>query len=948
MQTIALILKRNELTNYSTSTSFNEEIEGNLNRFIALRMKLMYKKKLVLVVVLIISGLVLAHFTTSERKVDFSTDVKPIINKKCIICHGGVRAKSGFSLLFREEALAKTESGKPAIIPGDPDASELMRRITADDPEERMPYKHDPLSKEEISIFRRWIKQGAKWGDHWAYLPVKKQEVPDVSGDWIINDVDRFIYQKLDEHEIEPSPMADKATLLRRVSLDLVGMYPSDAIAKRFLEDNSNTAYETLVDSLLASPRYGERWATMWLDLARYADSKGYEADRERQIWKYRDWVIKAFNEDKPYDLFLKEQLAGDMLSDPTDAQYVATAFSRNSMTNDEGGTDNEEFRLAAVLDRVNTTWDAVLGTTFGCVQCHSHPYDPFKHEDYYKFAAYFNNTRDEDQFPEYPFLRTFNDTLKEQLEKLTLWVKQQSNEKAAADLKLFLRTTQPAVYGSATDSIKNGYIDGNNGPLALHNHGSFRMKNMDLNGKELLIFKYVMAKRGAVLAVHLDSPSGPVIGKTVIPFNKDMTLAMFPVKTDNQVHDVYITYDNPSLRSKDEDRIHFEWLAFARDLPGKGTPAYEENKKLFWQLLTTPQQTVPVLVENPQSFHRKTFVFEKGNRFTPGKEVQPGVPKSLSAAMPASAPPNRMGMVMWMTDKRNPLVSRTIVNRLWEQLFGVGIVETLEDMGTQGTLPSHPELLDHYSWKMMNDYKWSMKRLLKEFVMSATYRQESKVREDLQDKDPDNRYYARAPRLRLPAEQIRDQDLCISGKISTKMFGPGVMPWQPQGIWSTPYNSESWETSKGDDHYRRSIYTFWKRTAGYPSMITFDAASRIVCTPRRIRTNTPLQALVTLNDSVYVDLAGHFAERMAHDGGNDIKSRVAKGYEIMLYKKIPQQKLDVFVNLYERALDQYKKDDISANAFTQSKSKDLYAEKAALKLVANAMLNIDEVITKN
>jgi hypothetical protein len=287
-------------------------------------------------------------------------------------------------------------------------------------------------------------------------------------------------------------------------------------------------------------------------------------------------------------------------------------------------------------------------------------------------------------------------------------------------------------------------------------------------------------------------------------------------------------------------------------------------------------------------------------------------------------------------------------VNRLWEQLFGVGIVETLEDMGTQGTLPSHPELLDHYSWKMMNDYKWSMKRLLKEFVMSATYRQESKVREDLQDKDPDNRYYARAPRLRLPAEQIRDQDLCISGKISTKMFGPGVMPWQPQGIWSTPYNSESWETSKGDDHYRRSIYTFWKRTAGYPSMITFDAASRIVCTPRRIRTNTPLQALVTLNDSVYVDLAGHFAERMAHDGGNDIKSRVAKGYEIMLYKKIPQQKLDVFVNLYERALDQYKKDDISANAFTQSKSKDLYAEKAALKLVANAMLNIDEVITKN
>ena len=913
-------------------------------------MKLMNKKKLLFIAMLVACGFVLVHFTTSEKQVDFSADVKPILNKKCITCHGGVRAKSGFSVLFRDEALAKTESGKPAIIPGDPDGSELMRRISIDDPEERMPYKHEPLSKEEISIFRRWIKQGAKWGDHWAYVPVKQQTVPDVENDWILNDVDRYIYQQIEEQELEPSPMADKATLLRRVSLDLIGLYPSDAVSKQYLNSNNADAYETLVDSLLASKHFGERWATMWLDLARYADSKGYEADHVRDIWKYRDWVIDAFNEDKPYDEFLKEQLAGDLLPNPTDAQYIATAFSRNSMTNDEGGTDNEEFRLSAVMDRDNTTWEALMGTTFACVQCHSHPYDPFKHDDYYSFVAYFNNTRDEDQAPEFPVLKTYNDTLKQQVEKLTEWVKQNSNEKDADAIELFLKTAQPAVYGSSTDSIKNGFVDGNNGPLVLHNHGSFRLKKMDLNGNNQVTYKFFVQKPGATLTVRLDSPDGQVVGTTKLAYTNKADFGSFTINTDNKVHDVYISYDNKSLGTNEKkDLIYFDWIAITKDLPGKGTAAYEANKKLYWQLLTKPQETVPVMVENPASFHRKTYVFEKGNRFTPGKEVQPRVPGSLSAAMPKNAPANRLGMAMWLTDKNNPLVSRTVVNRFWEQLFGTGIVETLEDMGTQGMTPTHQGLLDHYAWKMMNDYKWSMKTLLKELVMSATYRQDSKVREDLQEKDPNNRYYARAPRMRLQAEMVRDQALCISGKLSSKMYGPGVMPWQPDGIWSNPYNSESWVTSKGEDHYRRSVYTFVKRTAGYPSMIAFDASQRIVCSARRIRTNTPLQAFVTLNDSVYVDLAGQFSQRMAEEGGSDIRSRVAKGYEMMLYKEIPPQKLDVFVNLYNQALAEYKKDDKAAIAFAKATNKDNNnAEQAALKLVANAMLNIDEVITKN
>ncbi|MBL7699577.1 MAG: DUF1549 domain-containing protein [Chitinophagaceae bacterium] len=910
----------------------------------------MNKKKLVFLVAIVAIGFVVVRFTTSDRQVDFSTDVKPILNKKCITCHGGVRAKAGFSVLFREEALANTESGKPAIVPGDPDASELMRRISIDDPEERMPYKHEPLSKEEISIFRKWIKQGARWGDHWAYVPVKPQTVPDVESPWIINDVDKFIYQKLEEQEIEPSALADKATILRRVSLDLIGMYPSKETANKFLTSNDPKAYETLVDSLLASKHFGEKWTSMWLDLARYADSKGYEADHERQIWEYRDWLIKAFNDDKPYDVFLTEQLAGDLLPNPTDAQYVATAFSRNSMNNDEGGTDNEEFRVAAVIDRVNTTWEALMGTTFGCVQCHSHPYDPFKHDEYYSFLAYFNNTRDEDQPPEFPVYKLFNDTLKQQLNKLVSWVKENSSEEDAKEIKLFLQTSQPAVYGSSTDSIKNGFISGNNGPLALHHNGSFMLKKINMDGRNQVIFRYFVLQNGATISAHLDSPNGPVIGKWNVPKTKGTQLGTFEVKTDNGIHDIYFTYENRAFaHDEEQDRIYIEFVALTKDLPAKGTPAYAANKKIYWKLLETPQDNVPVMVENPKDFHRKTFVFEKGNRFTPGKEVQPGVPNSLAAAMPKDAPKNRLGMAMWLTDQKNPLVSRTAVNRFWEQLFGTGLVETLEDMGTQGTLPTHQELLDHYSWKMMNDYKWSMKRLIKEFVMSATYRQDSKVRDDLNEKDPNNKYYARAPRLRLHAEQVRDQALCVSGMLSDKMYGPGVMPWQPAGIWMNPYNSESWKTSEGEDQYRRSVYTYVKRTAGYPSAITFDGSQRIVCTPRRIRTNTPLQALVTLNDSVYVDLAGHFSSRMAKEGGNDVKSQIAKGYEMMLYKPIPQQKLDVFLNLYEKAVAEFKTSDSAAVAFTKTVGKTKETpEKAALKLVANAMLNIDEVITKN
>jgi mono/diheme cytochrome c family protein len=920
--------------------------------YLEMLMKFLYNKKFLTILLLASLTFTLVFFTSSERQVDYSADVKPILNKRCITCHGGVKAKAGFSVLFREDALAKTESGKYAIVPGDPGASEMIRRIKHNDPEERMPYKHEKLSDEEISILTRWIKQGAKWGDHWAYVPVKKEDLPeDESNGWAKKAADRFIFEKLQQLELSPSTEADKATLLRRVSLDIIGRYPEKHIADKFLSSTDPKAFDVLVDSLLASKHFGEKWATMWLDLSRYADSKGYEADGGRQIWRYRDWVIDAFNEDKPYDLFITEQIAGDLLPEPTDAQYIATGFSRNSMTNDEGGTDNEEFRTSAVIDRVNTTWEALMGTTFSCVQCHSHPYDPFRHEEYYSFLAYFNNTRDEDQYPnEYPYLRKYDANQEAQLEKIVSWVKQKGGEEDAEHARLLLKTWQPAIYASTADSISNGYISGNNGSLFLHSRSSFRLKKVDLTNADRLIIYYYTAKNGGRLTAHLDSPDGKVIGSFNFTAGKTMQLQEFPVSGGNKVHDIYFKFSNTTVSGKQaNDVINLEWLSFGKDLPGKGDPGYAETKAAFTKLLTGKVETVPVIVENPAGMRRPTKVFERGNRLTLGKEVQPGVPGSLSFAIPKEAPQDRRGLAMWLTSKQNPLVSRTIVNRIWEQLMGTGIVETLEDMGTQGIAPTHKELLDHYAWKLMNEYKWSLKTLIREFVTSATYRQDSRMNEELKEKDPYNRYYARGPRLRLHAEQLRDQHLCISGVMSNKMHGPSVMPWQPEGVWNNPYNSEEWINSKGEDQYRRAVYTYIKRSGTYPSLVTFDGTSRNVCSARRIRTNTPLQALVTLNDSVYIDLATHFADRMISEGGNDPRAQVEKGYEIMLYRKISPAKADVLVNLYNTSLESFEQSDSATLAFTGAKkANEQQRHRAAMKVVANAMLNLDEVITKN
>jgi mono/diheme cytochrome c family protein len=884
-------------------------------------------------------------FTSIEKPVDYSSQIKPILNKNCITCHGGVRKKGGFSLLFRDEALDTLESGKFAIVPGDPEKSEMIRRINLHDPDERMPYKHEPLSQEEIGLLTTWISQGAKWGEHWAYVSVAEAPAPDIDDIWVHNDIDRFILNKLSKESIEPSPIADASTLLRRVSLDLTGVPPETSLADSYLKDPTLKNYEQLVDSLLASPSFGERWTSMWMDLSRYADSKGYEKDTYRNIWKYRDWLIQAFNKDLPYDRFLTEQLAGDLLPDPTDDLLIATAFHRNTMTNDEGGTDSEEFRTAAVLDRVNTTWEALMGTTFACVQCHSHPYDPFKHNEYYKFMAFFNNTRDEDTNGDYPLLRQYQGQDSIQFLKLREWLEANVPMEKAKEQLTFLKTGQPAYNTFYCEPVGNAVVTESG--LLLKKDGAGILHHVDLTGKSRLIFNFYTPLAGGVLTFRLDNELGKVIAVVPIPTSKDWQTVEKQLNSTEGYHDIYYQYTNPKLKDLDESGMYFDWLYFDGSFPGENKPGYDQARKRSWELLTKGKATTtPVMMENPVNMSRSSHVFERGNWMVKGEEVEPNVPHILNP-MPDKAPKNRLGLAQWMTDKKNPLVARTLVNRLWEQLFGYGIAETVEDLGTQGIPPTDLPLLDHLAWKFMTDYKWSIKRLLKEMVMSSTYRQDSKTSSVLLEKDPDNRLYARGPRVRLTAEQLRDQGLFISGLLSKKMYGPGVKPFQPKGIWHSPYSDEVWAQSKGEDQYRRALYTHWKRTAPYPSMLTFDGAAREVCTSRRIRTNTPLQALVTLNDSAYFEMAVHFAKKMNEFPGKT-SDKISEAYKQMMYKPISAERLAALTKLYDISVKTYDSTGRGTFAFVDSDDKQQRAQRSALVVVANALMNMDEWITKN
>ena len=744
---------------------------------------------------LLVLGIV--FWSAGEDKVDFNTQVRPILNQKCLVCHGGVRQNGGLGLRFENEANEGGDSGRPAIVPGKPNKSELIKRIKHPNHDYRMPFEGEPLSKTEIRTLEKWIKQGAQWETHWAYIkPDPTLAPPAIQSDWIQNPIDQFVLQKLKSEELSPSLNAEKGTLLRRLYLDLTGIPPSIDELNAFLLDESDDAYESIVDKLLTSPHFGEKWAALWLDLARYADSQGYQKDMIRpDIWRYRDWVIDALNADMPFDQFTIEQLAGDLLPDPTDNQLLATAFHRNTMTNDEGGTDDEEFRVAAVIDRVNTTFEIWQASTIACVQCHSHPYDPFQHEEYYELYSFFNNTADRDLTNEYPvrFLASPN---------------QHTRQKELTKLIETFRTNADTVSSAYADAIR----------------------------------------------------------------------------------------------------------AFASIKAGP----------------------VPIMQELPSDSSRSSFVFERGNWLVHGQEVKPGVPDFMHS-MNSETDVNRLDLAHWLISPENPLTSRVMVNRFWEQIFGIGLVETTEDFGTQGAAPSHPDLLDWLAVQFQDE--WSIKSVLKTMVMSNTYRQTSNSSAILTEKDPYNRLLARGPRLRLSSEQIRDQALSASGLLSPTVYGPSVMPYQPDGVWNVIRHTSQWTQSEGENQYRRALYTFWRRVSPYPSMELFDSPSRELCTSRRVRTNTPLQALVMMNDPVYAEAARHLAKRLTHPQGQKISDRISRGYKILTMKDIDPQRLKELIAFYDRSKAELSNETLQPSGDT--------IEFQALTQIASVLLNLDEVIMK-
>lgn len=878
----------------------------------------------------------------NKEKINFNTQIRPILNKNCVSCHGGVRQNGGFGLIFRENALGKTKNGNIGIVPGHPNKSELIARITHSDPEIRMPLERDALKQEEIDLLTEWINQGAEWQEHWAYLKPEEPEIPKTNSSWVINEIDHFIYEKIEENDLTISEEADEYDLVRRLYLDLTGLPPTLEQVDDFVNNDTEKAYENLVDELLESPNYGEHWASMWLDLARYADSKGYEKDGDRQIWKYRDWVIHAFNDDKPFDQFTIEQLAGDLLPDPSIDQLVATAFHRNTLNNDEGGTNNEEYRASAVIDRVNTTWEVFQSTTMGCVQCHSHPYEPIRHQEYYSSFAFFNNTSDWDISPESPLLKELKEEDKGKLDEIKKWITNQSTASEGNKWEKFILIGEPKLRAEDFDEVENVIHHNRSGQdyMEVTNGSHIKIEKVALHDIDRIYLNYRQSgeeNQGTVI-IRTDSPDGPVIGKTSLSKTKGFRNIQIKVTTGSEQADLYFQFESKS----DDYSCSIDGFLLGNMLPGDKNDEYEQvYSEIDKMLNAASEHSTPIMVEKPGDHSRQTNVFVRGNLQVKGEEVSAGIPKVFNSQGKKFS--NRMDMAKWLVSEENPLTGRVMANRFWEKLFGKGLVITVEDFGTQGDYPSHPELLDWLALRFSGEWNWSVKMLLKTIVMSATYRQNSRVSEDAREKDPDNTWLSRSPRVRLSAEQVRDQALAVAGLLSHKMYGPSVMPFQPKGVWSVVYSGAAWTTSEGEDAYRRGLYTYLRRSSPYPSLITFDAAEREICLSRRINTNTPLQALVTLNDPVYFEAARNLAQQIQLVKGNKI-TKVNTAYNRVMGKMPESDKSDILVNLLKETEEYYRHHE--QEAYELAKSKNL--ELAPLIVMANVLMNMDEFIVKN
>lgn len=933
-------------------------------------------------------------------KTEFNRDIRPLFAHHCTACHGGVKMAGNISFLYRDKALAAGKSGERAIVPGKPEVSEAIRRVTTQDPDELMPQpKHGPrLSDAEVATLRQWIQEGAVWSEHWSFVAPEEPRRPRIKDPrWAKSSSDEFILARLESEGLQPSPEAAPAEWLRRVSLDLTGLPPTPREFEVFIEERSRepkTAKEHVVGRLLSSPSFGERWATMWLDLARYSDTFGFEKDPYREIWPWRDWVIRAFNNDVPFDVFTIQQLAGDLLPNPTVDDILATAFHRNTQNNTEGGTDDEEYRTVAVLDRVNTTWTAWQATTFGCTQCHSHPYDPFPQSDYYRFAAFFDNSEDCDQNDDFP-RHTFaaDAATREESSRMQREARQARELLNSEGLKVSNQVTQwaPLIPLDATASggilskTEQGHVNAS-GTLPLAVKYTLLVPAIEgMTALRIEIFPESDApkrppERGQIfskLSVALTIPgaSNQVVKlKEVIadylagPFDPQRIIdgnggfGSYPVM-NSQRHGV-IVLEQPLAAppgSKLELIIehgiasnsgfqgcplkHFALSATtdSRLTDFVNTPARAEAwshwRSLRERIKAFPGTSVPVMIERSDAARRETRVFIRGNRMARGEAVQPGIP-AVAAPPPTARTLNRLDMAGWLVGNRNPLAARVLANRLWAEMFGHGLVETLEDFGTSGAKPTHPELLDHLALRLRDHQGWSVKSFLREIALSSTYGQSSSANPMLLERDPANRLYARGPRSRLTAEMIRDQALAVSGLLSSKAHGPPVYPLQPEGIWNTVYSGEKWNTSKGEDRYRRALYTYSRRTSGYPMFLTFDAPTRDACTARRQPSNTPLQALTTMNDPAFIEMAAALSDRMEAGGGTPLQ-RIERGCRLFSLEKPSGAVLGSLMKLYESALVDYRNDPVASAQIGST------PEKAAMVLVANTLLNLDSSLTR-
>lgn len=938
-----------------------------------------------------------------QGEVDFARDVQPIFNAKCTACHGGVKEAGHVSFIYRDKVLGKGESGKPVVVPGNPDASEMIRRIVTHDADDVMPKpEHGPrLPDKEIATLTQWVKEGAKWGEHWSFLKPERHPAPAVSNAaWCRHPIDAFVLAKLDTEKLKPSPEADRAALLRRASLDLTGLPPSPSELDAFQKDTSPDAYEKQVDRLLASPAFGERWASVWMDVARYADSEGLGLDRRRDVWKYRDWLIEAFNADMPFDRFATEQLAGDLLPNPTLDQQIATTFQRLSQSNDEGGTDDEEFRVAAVLDRVNTTWEVFQGQTFGCVQCHSHPYDPIQHDEYYKFSDFFNQTRDWDLTENLPVMRVPLDRTKH-AEAGQYEAAISKAESALYEIhgKLNAATTwTPVKEMTATGKgtklktvVQSGYAE-------------FRTEgNVASNSVHTLVFP-AAANSQALTALRLEllpldeakarlTPEwGSFLKKIEVSILPGDGTPVRPVPLARLIGDEEHPLFDPenSLKGKQGwgpyskiDRVR--WCVAIPQTPialaagdkiqvtlaNGGTiissfPMVSKRGRLAtttdpaWTNLLTrpditalrgtltdadkkldaiPTTTVPVMRDLEPAAHRETHVFVRGNWLDKGTLItKPDVP-AIFPRMPKDAPPNRLGLARWLTSTDNPLTARVAVNRFWLELFGTGIVETAEDFGSSGVKPSHPELLDDLAVRFETDMKWSMKRVLREIATSATYRQSSVIAPGMNERDQSNRLLARGPRQRLTAEMARDNALSLSGLLSGQKLGSPAFPPLPPGVWK-PFVPDPWMTPKEGDagRYRRSVYTYWKRSIPYPTFSTFDAPTRELCSKRRIVSNTPLQALTVLNDPAFDECTRALAKRIQETPGDD-RAKLAVGYQLTTSRSAAPQRLDQLVKLHRTLTERF--------TATPDPKAGATPEAAAYNVTSSVLMNLDEAMVR-